>query len=340
MRIIIPMAGMGKRMRPHTLTTPKPLIPVAGKPIVERLVEDLAEIAQDTIEEIAFVTGRFGQETEEQLHLVARHVGARKTSIYYQENPLGTAHAILCASPSLKGNVMVAFADTLFQAHFHMNHDADGVIWVKKIEDPSAFGVVKVNEAGVISEFVEKPKSFVSDLAIIGIYYFKDGDNLRKELQYLIDKDIKEKGEYQLTNALENMKNKGKIFVPAEVDQWLDCGNKNITLETNAQVLENKRNKEKLIHDSVTLEKTEIIEPCYLGENVVIRNSIIGPYVSVGKNTVIENSVLKNCIIQHNTSISGVVLQNSMIGAHVSILAKQSCEMELSVGDYNELIVK
>jgi glucose-1-phosphate thymidylyltransferase len=225
MKIIVPMAGRGSRLRPHTLTVPKPLIPVAGKPIVQRLVEGITKVCGEKVDEIAFIIGDFGTEVENELKNLAQSLGA-KGSIYYQEQALGTAHAILCAKESLDGKVVVAFADTLFRANFTLDGDADGIIWVNQIEDPRAFGVVKLDANNVITDFVEKPEHFVSDLAIIGIYYFKDGKNLANELQYLIDNDIKDKGEYQLTNALENMKNKGVKFKPGQVDEWLDCGNK------------------------------------------------------------------------------------------------------------------
>src|SRR6187402_1654113 len=204
MNIIIPMAGMGKRMRPHTLTTAKPLIPIAGKPIVQRLVEDIVATCKEPIDEIAFIIGPgFGKDVEAHLCEVAEAMGA-KGKICYQEQALGTAHAILCAADSLKGNVFIAFADTLFKATFSIDTSKDAIVWTQKVEDPSAFGVVKINTEGIITEFVEKPKYFVSDLDIIGVYYFNDGENLRHELQYLIDNDVKNGGEYQLTDAMEN----------------------------------------------------------------------------------------------------------------------------------------
>ena len=231
------MAGRGSRLRPHTLTIPKPLLPIAGKPIVQRLVEDITKVCGEPVDEIAFIIGDFGAQVEKDLITVAESLGA-KGSIYYQEKALGTAHAILCAKNSLQGKVVVAFADTLFRADFTLDNNAEGIIWVNKIDDPSAFGVVKVNADNVITDFVEKPKEYVSDLAIIGIYYFKDGIYLKNELQYLIDNNITEKGEFQLTNALENMKQKGTKFVPGKVDEWLDCGNYKATVYTNQRVLE------------------------------------------------------------------------------------------------------
>ena len=201
------MAGRGSRLRPHTLTVPKPLVPIAGKPIVQRLVEDITRVCGQKVDEIAFVIGDFGAVVKAELLEIAKNLNA-KGSIYHQDEALGTAHAILCAKEALEGPVVVAFADTLFRADFTLDTEKDGIIWVQKVEDPRAYGVVKMNENNVITDFIEKPQEFVSDLAIIGIYFFKDGLKLCGELQYLIDNNIKEKGEFQLTNALENMKQK------------------------------------------------------------------------------------------------------------------------------------
>lgn len=332
MKIIVPMAGRGSRLRPHTLTIPKPLVPVAGKPIVQRLVEDITKVCGASVDEIAFIIGDFGTQVEKDLVKIAEDLGA-KGSIYHQEEALGTAHAILCAKESLKGNVVVAFADTLFRADFTLDSSADGIIWVNQIDDPSAFGVVKLNADNVITDFVEKPKEFVSDLAIIGIYYFKDGEYLKQELQYLIDNDVKEKGEYQLTNALENMKQKGTKFVPGKVVEWLDCGNYKATVYTNQRVLEHIKSEQN-ISSSVKNENSTIIEPCFIGENVVLKNATIGPHVSIGNNTTIENSTITNTIIQTNTVIKNAQMNNSMIGNHVKI---NGSTQELSVGDYNEI---
>ena len=200
MKIIVPMAGRGTRLRPHTLTIPKPLIPIAGKAIVQRLVEDIVKVCGKKVEEIAFIIGDFGTEVEKRLVKIAEGLGA-KGSIYYQDETLGTAHAILCAKESLIGNCVVAFADTLFHADFILDNTKDGIIWVSQIDDPSGFGVVKLNEENVITDFVEKPETFVSDLAIIGIYYFNDGDYLKNELQYLLDNNIKDNIETNLNTT-------------------------------------------------------------------------------------------------------------------------------------------
>lgn len=335
MKIIVPMAGIGSRLRPHTLTIPKPLTLIAGKPIVQRLVEDIVKVVDQAVEEIAFVIGpTFPKDTEKKLLDIADSLGA-KGVVTVQETALGTAHAIQCAKESLEGPCVVAFADTLFKADFSLDASKDGAIWVKQVENPSAYGVIKLKD-GIITDFVEKPTEFVSDLAIIGIYYFKDGAVLRDEIQYLLDNDIKEKGEYQLTNALENMKQKGAKFVPGKVGAWMDCGNKEITVETNGRILQFAHaDGQNLVDDSVLLKNSEIIQPCYIGENVKLINTKIGPNVSLGTNSVVENSTIKNSLIQTNTTVKNAVLGNAMIGNHVEYNGEFT---SISIGDYSKLV--
>jgi glucose-1-phosphate thymidylyltransferase len=333
MNIIIPMAGIGKRMRPHTLTIPKPLIPIAGKPIVQRLVEDIAKVTDAQIEKIGFVVGDFGKEVENNLKEIAASVGA-EGQIFYQNEALGTGHAIYCAKEILEGNVIVAFADTLFKANFKLDREQDAIIWVQKVEDPSAFGVVKLDKNNQITDFVEKPKTQVSDLAIIGIYYFKNGEMLRQELKLLIDNDLKDSGEYQLTRVLETMKENGVKFYPGQVIDWLDCGNKNATVDTNKRYLQYLE-EQPLKGDNVKLLNSIVIEPAYLGENVELRNSVVGPHVSIGKNSVIEDSIIKNSIVQENSNVKNMMMENSMIGNFVNLQGKK---FDLSIGDYNSII--
>ncbi len=332
MNIIIPMAGMGKRMRPHTLTTAKPLLPIAGKPIVQRLVEDIIATSNEKVDEIAFIIGSsFGKDVENHLLKVAASLGA-KGKICYQDQPLGTAHAILCAGDTLTGNVFIAFADTLFKAEFSINKDKDAIVWTQKVEDPSAFGVVKLNAQNEIEAFVEKPKEFVSDLAIIGVYYFRDGDNLKKELQRLLDNDIKLKGEYQITDAMDHMLKNGVKFYTDQVEEWLDCGNKDATVYTNQRILEIKQHTEQLIHESVVIENSVLIKPCYIGANVIIRNSVIGPHVSIENKAVIEDSRIINSIIQSECIVKHGHITMSMLGKNVTYIEKPK---ELSLGDFS-----
>jgi len=326
------MAGLGKRMRPHTLSVPKPLIPIAGVPVVERLAYDISQVVAEPIEEIAFIIGNFGEEVEQSLHKIANSLGA-KASIYYQHEALGTGHAIYCAKESLKGNVVVAFADTLFIANFKLDNTADGTIWVHKVKNPSAYGVVKLDNENIITEFIEKPQEFISDLAIIGIYYFKDGENLKAELKYLIDNNITVKGEYQLTDALENMKAKGMKFTIGKVNEWLDCGNKEATIFTNRRILEHIPNKD-LIAATAQINGSVIFDPCFIANNVVIENAVIGPYVSVGEKTEIRNCIISNSIIQKNSNLQNLIIKDSMIGNNVEFKGKTNI---VNIGDFTQV---
>lgn len=332
MNIIIPMAGEGKRMRPHTLTTPKPLIPIAGKPIVQRLVEDIKKVCPEKIENIGFVIGDFGKEVEKQLLAIAKEAGA-EGHIFHQKEALGPGHAVFCAEKLITGKTLVAFSDTLFKADFKINTEEDGVILVHKVENPGSFGVVQVGEDNYITLLVEKPENYVSDLAIIGIYYFKDGDKLRNELENVINNNIKVKGEFQLTSALENLKNKGTKFVPQTISEWLDCGNKDATVKTNKRYLEYLKDED-LVSKSAKINNSVIIPPVFLGDKVEVYNSVIGPYVSVGAGTIIKDSIVRSSIIQRGSTVTRAILDNSMLGNFVNF---EGTHFAVSIGDYNWL---
>ncbi len=332
------MAGRGSRLRPHSLTVPKPLIPVAGQPIVHRLVKDIAKVLNQPIEEIAFVLGDpawFGDDVVESLKALAESLGA-KASIYRQDQPLGTGHAIMCAKESLSGPAVIAYADTLIRADFNLDPDADAVIWVKQVEKPEAYGVVKLNDKKEIVELVEKPEQFVSDLAVIGIYYFKEVSVLKAELQKVLDNNIINGGEYQINDGIKGMMANGKVFKTGEVSEWMDCGNKTVTLETNQRMLGflQADGEEQLVSSTVKKDNATIIEPCYIGENVVLTNTTIGPNVSIGNNCVIENSTVKNSLIQNETTIKNANLDEAMIGNHVKYDGKFT---KISIGDYSVL---
>ena len=331
------MAGRGSRLRPHTLTVPKPLIPIGGKPIVQRLAEDITKLSDQKVDEIAFIIGDFGAEVEKNLLDIAEKLGAKGT-IYKQDEPLGTAHAVWMAKDSLSGPVVVAFADTLFRADFHLDMNSDGVVWVKTVDDPSAFGVVKLDDYGVITDFVEKPKEFVSNLAIIGIYFFKDGDGLREEIRNIIENDIRVPGgEYQLTDALKHMRDQGKKFTLGPVDEWMDCGNKEVTVQTNSKILGFEQQEFENVPDSAKISNSLIIPPCFIGENVVVENSKVGPFVSLGNGTRVIASNIHNCLIQENCIIEHGNLADSMIGNNAEYYG---VARNLSLGDYSVLDFK
>ena len=337
MKIIVPMAGRGSRLRPHTLTIPKPLISVAGKPIVHRLITDIAAILKEEIEEIAFILGDpawFGDAVVESLIELANGLGA-KASIYRQLDPKGTGHAIMCAEPSLSGPAVIAYADTLIRANFNLDKEADSVIWTKQVNNPEAYGVVNLNDKNEIIELVEKPTQFVSDQAVIGIYYFKDVGVLKNELQYVLDHNIINGGEYQINDGIKRMMASGKVFKTGTVEEWMDCGNKEVTVETNQRMLAIlNEGDETLVSSEMTQLNSKIIMPCFIGKGVVLKNSTIGPFTSIGAGTIIEDSNVKNSIIQTQSVIKNATLENAMIGNHVVFDGNFT---DVSIGDYSEL---
>jgi len=338
MKIIVPMAGRGSRLRPHTLTIPKPLIPVAGQPIVHHLVKDIAKVLKQPVEEIAFILGDtafFGDDVVESLTQLAESLGA-KTSIYRQDQPLGTGHAIMSAKPSLSGPAVIAYADTLIRAEFDLDPNADALIWTKEVNNPEAYGVVKLNEQEEIIELVEKPKEFVSNQAVIGIYYFANVGDLKQKLQEVLDENVTNGGEYQINDGIKRMMADGKIFKTGKVKEWMDCGNKAITVETNAKMLNflYKENEVQLISTSVKSVNSKIIEPSFIGENVVLKNATIGPYASIGDHCTIENSIVKNSLIQSHTTIKNANLDDAMIGNYVIFEGEFT---KISIGDYSTL---
>jgi glucose-1-phosphate thymidylyltransferase len=291
-------------------------------------VEEICQVSDQKVEHIAFVTGRFGEAAEQHLLDVANTLGA-KGSIHYQDQALGTAHAVLCAAEHLEGPVTVAFADTLFKANFELDQNADGVLWVQKIDDPRQFGVVVTDNNGKILEFVEKPQQFISDLAMIGIYYFKDGQWLRRELEYLVNNNITNGGEYQLPDALRNMMKQGALFTPGTVNDWMDCGNKAAVVETNQKIL----GYEPQYAQAITLgENSQIIPPCFIADDVVLKNAVVGPYVSLEKGVKIINSKIENAIVNAQTVIAESNIENAMIGSHCHI---RHYSGDLNLGDYS-----
>ena len=331
MKLIIPMAGRGTRVRPHSHTVPKPLLPVAGTMIVERIVETFNRTLDRDITEIVYILGPdFGEDIKQPLReMSARHNA--KAVFEVQAEALGTAHAVACASDHLDGEVIIAFADTIFDSEepFELG-DADSVIWLKKVEDPSRFGVA-VYEGDTITGFVEKPKEFISDLAIIGVYYFKSGKALKEKIEKVIEDDMRGPGgEYFLTAALDMMIKEGKVFKTATVDEWLDCGTLPAWLETTGIITE----KEFEEVDESKYPGSKIIPPVFIGEGVKIENSTVGPKVSIEANTTIKNSKVQNSIIRDHASLEEVETSGSTIGAYTSLT---NVKGQVDIGDHSKL---
>ena len=337
MKIIVPMAGRGSRLRPHSLTTPKPLLAVAGSPIVHQLVHEIAKVVAEPITEIGFILGDpafFDETVENSLKALATELGAIP-HIFRQLEPMGTGHAIMCAAAILEGPAVIAYADTLIRADLSLDPSADAVIWVKQVAQPEAFGVVELNAENRIINLVEKPKDFISDLAVIGIYYFKEIEILKVALEAVVKENLQPGEEYQINQGILTMMEEGKIFKAGEVNAWMDCGNPEVTLQTNAQMLQLKQEEgEELVDPTAVIENSTIVPPCYIGKGAQIRNSTIGPGVSVGAETIIENCELKNVLIQNHSHLTNIKSDKAMIGNHVRYTGNPTF---VSLGDYSEM---
>lgn len=331
MHLIIPMAGKGTRMRPHTLTTPKPLMPIAGKSIVERLVEEIKTATTMPITTIGYVVHEMPDPSlKDTLVHIAQQIGAQ-ARFYVQATAQGTAHAIYCAAELLEGPIIVAFADTLFKCTTPLTLNQENTIWVKQVANPSAFGVVAVTEDNQITAFVEKPSTPISDLAIIGIYYFRQGALLREALEKLVAQPLRVGTEYLLTDALQTMMENNVPFSAQPVEEWFDCGNKNATLHTNQCFLTLLEGKEVLIAPSAELKNSVLVPPVYLGENVQLENAIIGPYVSIGAHTRVVDARIQHSLVQRHSTIEQVIIQNSIIGNQVHFKGNSAV---VNIGDY------
>mgnify|MGYP005741810923 FL=1 len=332
------MAGRGSRLRPHTLTTAKPLIKVAGNSILLQLVKDAVKLADEPIEEMAFIVGDesfFGKEILSELNVLAAEFGSKAT-IYRQRIPMGTGHAIMCAEESLHGKAMVIYPDTLIRFNESFDKSADAVIWTKEVENPELYGVIKLNDKGNIIDLVEKPQSRISNLAVIGLYYFKEISQLKDQLQNVIDEKIIHSGEYQINDGLLKMIKNGRVFKAGKVTEWLDCGNVESSINSNQKMLDfHKIDKIPLVSSDVKLVNSKIIDPVYIDSGVVIENSTIGPHVSIYKDSTIINTSIQNSIIGSSSKISDANIIDSMIGNNCKFDGNYK---SVNIGDYSELI--
>ena len=324
------MAGRGTRLRPQTLTTPKPLINIAGKTIIERILNVIINNSKKKINNIGFIIEGENPPIEERLHALSKSKNISPHT-FFQDTPKGTAHAIYCARKILKGPTLIVFADTLFDTSLVFPDLSDGCVFVQEVVDPSSYGVVMVGKNGQITDFVEKPSKNISNLAMVGIYYFKEGGILLKEIKNILDNNIMIKGEYQITTALENLKKQRFIFTPHKIKSWYDFGTPENLLNSHAEILK-KDSKKKDSKKNKKLTNTTIIQPCHIDKSAIISNSTIGPLVSVGPGSKIKNSKIKNSIIQNDTMIDGAQIQESIIGSHVEYNKNFK---QVNIGDYS-----
>ena len=328
MKAVIPVAGAGTRLRPHTYTQPKPLIPVAGKTIISFIIDQLVEVG---IRDFVFVIGYLGEKIK--LYLEKNYPELNKEFVY-QDKREGSGHAIWTAREAIKDaeEIFVFFGDTIIDFDIHeVLNEPNSCFCVKKVEDPREFGVVEYDENGIVNRVVEKPNIPKSNMAMVGLYKIKEVNMLID----IIDKNINENkmthGEFQLTDGLMGMIEKGVKFTTIPVNNWFDCGKKEILLETNAKLLDKEGYASS---DLPAYDNTIIIHPVSIGKDCKISNSIIGPHVTIGNNVVIDYSIVKESIIGSYASINEVVLQQSLVGSDAAITG---LSQSLNIGDNTEI---
>lgn len=328
MKVIIPVAGAGTRLRPHTNTQPKPLIPVAGKPIISHLIDNLQSAG---IQDFVFVIGYLGDKIKDYLH--STYQDKIKMEFVLQEHREGLGHAIWTARDSFskEENILIVVGDIIFEADMKtILENPCSVIGIRKVEDPREFGVVVINEDSQnVRKMIEKPRIPISDNAIVGIYKINQITQLLDILDANIKQNIRTLGEIQLTDALDAMIEKGTKFKTFHVNTWFDCGKKEVLLETNAMLLEKQPYNEIPVFDN-----TIFIHPVNVGKDCMISNSIIGPHVTIGSGSKIDNSIIKNSIIGTFTDLEEVVLHKSIIGSDTSV---KGLRQSLNLGDNTEI---
>lgn len=316
------MAGKGTRLRPHTITTPKPLIELAGKTMLEHALD---RVSNTHYKEVILIVDEPKEELCDELQ--KKYKVPFKYEVQTQKK--GAGQAIYLAKPHLKqDSCLILFADTLLEANIEdlSKGNPDGIIWTKEVEDPRKYGVVFERD-NKITKLVEKPEEPESNKAIVGMYYFKNSDEIFDKIEYLLDNNITSKNEFQITDAIQLMVDEGKHMTTRTVTVWKDCGNLESLLEANQYLLKKGQTKS-------TPKTSVIIQPVHISEQVHIQNCIIGPNVSIGKDTEITGSIIQNTIIGRETKITRSPIKDSIIGDNVSIIQK---EKEYNMGDYTQI---
>lgn len=327
MKAIIPVAGAGTQLRPLTYTQPKPLIPVAGKPIIDFILEKLASMG---VKHYIFVIGYLGEKIRD--YIDEHHPELPRTFVH-QDQRLGTGHAVWSARLHTGDDELIIFlGDTIVEMDFEaLVRAPSSCLAVSKVPDPREFGIVEFDEQGRMRRMVEKPRIPRSNIAMVGVYKIRETAALLEALEYNIRNDLRREGEFPLTDALQRMLEQGIPFSTLAVDNWFDCGKKDTLLETNATLLDKKGYASEDLPD---FDNAIIIHPVSIGRNCRITNSIIGPHVTIGSNVHIDTSIVEDSIIGHFTALNHVVLRHSVIGNDSSITGlKQS----LNIGDNTEI---
>jgi glucose-1-phosphate thymidylyltransferase len=328
MKIVIPTAGYGTRLRPHTWSKPKPLVTVAGKPVLGHVLDMFTQLP--SIDEIIFIVGYLG----EQIRSYAGEAYPQYQCRYVEQNELiGQSHAIWLARQGLTGPMIMAFVDTLIETDLSNLHaeDTEAVAWVKEVPDPRRFGVAEVGEKGWVRQLIEKPQDMSINLAVVGFYYFKAAEKLIEAIEEQMQRQTQLKGEYFLADAINIMLEDGLKMSVRPVDVWNDCGKPDALLDTNRYLLEHSRDNSQ---EASERKGVVIVPPVFIDPTAEVQESVIGPHVSIGSGCVIQHSLIQDSIIDNDSHIIDASLTKSLIGRETRVIGQQR---SLNIGDSSEI---
>jgi glucose-1-phosphate thymidylyltransferase len=310
LKVVIPMAGLGTRLRPHTWSKPKQLVRVAGKTVLDHMLDSLKTLPDPENIELICIVGYLGEQIEEH---VKAHYPNLSSFYVVQENPRGQSHAVKLAEDYLHGPLLIVFADTLIKSDLSClaNEQAEAVVWVKAVPDPRRFGVAKLGQNGYVSQLIEKPQDMSNNLAAVGFYYFQEGVDLISAIDAQMERELQIKGEYYLADAINIMLERGLKMRVQEVNIWLDAGTPEALLETNRYLLENGRDNSQ---EADRLDGVVIVPPVYIHPSARVNGSIIGPYVSISAGCEVEQCIIQDSILEDDAHATGVILENSLVG--------------------------
>ncbi|HEY69649.1 MAG TPA: NTP transferase domain-containing protein [Anaerolineae bacterium] len=328
MKIVIPTAGYGKRLRPHTWSRPKPLLTVADKPVLGHVLDLVSTLP--SIDEVVFIIGHLGDQIE---RYVAERHPQLPARFVEQTELLGQSHAIWLARQGLEGPMVMTFVDTLIETDLTglADEQAEAVAWVRQVPDPRRFGVARVGEGGWVTRLIEKPKDMHENLAVVGFYYFQESRDLISAIDEQMKRSIQLKGEFFLADAINLMLDASLKLRVQQVDSWHDCGTPEALLETNCYLLENGRDNS---DQAAQWEGVSIQPPVFISPSASLQRSVIGPHVSIGPNCVIDNAVIRNSIIEQGTRIQDCTLVDSLLGRDVHVSGGSH---SLNVGDHSQI---